>query len=261
MFCNLESDWEGPKRLPNKAATRVKKAVTMPRIQEQIVIEDSDDIGVSTGLKEESCQKRTRAINPPKRNTARVVIPTDLKKKKPLVIELSSDSRSSTASDHKAEMECKNKEDEDSHASSVDCEYEQALMSRKRKPKTMLSSRKAKRLAADESGKEWPPMESSKGKQPGQVAGMKRRTCRIPSSPLELYSSSDEGSAACQAPEHTSSTVQHKESSVEQCAQPSVEARIHPSVGNSRVYADSHSVSFKVNGMYIPPHFYIPCNL
>ena len=282
MFCNMTSDWGGPKRLPNKAATRVKKMVVMASISDQIVIEDSDDMGLSEGLKEESCQKKTRASNPPKRNIARVVIPSDLKKKQPLVIELSSDSTSSTTSDHKltdkTETERHDKEDEDLHASSVDYEDEQALISRKRKPKAMFSSRKAKRLAADESGKEWPPMKSSKGKQPAaQVAGMKRRTRRIPSSPLELYSSSDEGSTARQAPEHKPSTVQHKEPSVDRHAQPSttetgialtadhsrpsVEACVHPSVGNSHVYADSHSVPIKANGMCIPSHVYIPCNL
>ena len=178
MFCNMMSDWGGPKRLLNKAATWVKKAVITASIPNQIVIKDSDNVGVSEGLKEESCQKRTRATNPPKRNIARAVIPSDLKKKQPSVIELSSDSTSSTISDHKltdkTEMECNNNKDEDLHASSVDCKDEKALILRKHKLKAMLSSHRAKRLAADESGKEWPPTKSSKGKQPTcQVAGMK----------------------------------------------------------------------------------------
>ena len=140
MFCNMTSDWGGPKHLLNKAATWVKKTVIMASIPNQIVIEDSDDVGVSEGLKEESRQKRTHANNPPKRNIARA----DLKKKQPSVIKLSSDLTSSIISDHKlmdkAEMECNNNEDEDLHASSVDCEDEKALISRKHKPKAMLSS-------------------------------------------------------------------------------------------------------------------------
>ena len=288
MFCNMTSDWGGPKCLLNKAAMRVKKTVITTSIPNQIVIEDSDDVGVSEGLKEESRQKRTHATNPPKHNIARA----DLKKKQPSVIKLSSDSTSSTISDHKltdkAEMERNNNEDEDLHASSVDCEDEKALISRKRKPKAMLSSRRAKRLAADESGKEWPPTKSSKGKQPTcQVAGMKRRTCHIPSSPLELYSSSNEGSTAHQAPEHRSSTVQHKEPSVEQHAQlsttetgivltadhsqqsvqlvastsdhsqPSAEAHIDPSAENLLASATDLCQVPSINGMYIPAHFCI----
>jgi len=153
------------------------------------------------------------------------------KKKQPSVIELSSDSTPSTTSDYnpKDNIEIK-EEDQDSHIGSVESEYERASSSRKRKPKTMFSSRQTKRVAADKLGKEPPPFKSSQGKQPALAAGKKQSTRRIPTSPPLVNTSLDEGDVLCEVPVHKMSTVQSKQPSPEQHTRPSaVEAGKQPS--------------------------------
>jgi len=172
MFCNLKADHLGPKCLPNKAATWVKRTIVVVGSPEQITIEDSNEVDVSEGTEEVPHQQKNRATNCHKRHVAGATMSEQSKEKQPLVIELSSDSISSATSDYKLKHDIKMKEeDQDSHISSVESEYEQASSSRKRKPKTMYPSQKTKKVAADESRKEPPPIKSLKGKQPAHVAG------------------------------------------------------------------------------------------
>jgi len=165
MFCNLKTDRLGPKHLPNKAATRVKRTIVVVGSPEQIRIEDSDEVDVPKGTEKVPHQQKNRATNCHKHHVAGAAMSEQSKKKQPLVIELSSDSISSATSDYKLKDDIEMKEeDQDSHISSVESEYEQASSSHKRKPKTMYPSRKTKKVAADESRKEPPCIKSSKGK-------------------------------------------------------------------------------------------------
>ena len=222
MFCNLKTDCLGPKCLPNKAATRVKRTIVVAGSPEQITIEDSDEVDVPEGTEEVPHQQKNHATNCHKRHVAGAAMSKQSKKKQPSVIELSSDSISSATSDYKLKDDIEMKEeDQDSHISSVESEYEQASSSRKRKPKTMYPSRKTKKVAADESRKEPPPVKSSKGKQPAHVAGKRRTTRRIPTSPLLVNTSSDEGYAPQQVPVHKAPSVRSEQPSPEQHTQPS----------------------------------------
>ena len=180
MFCNLKTDHLGPKRLSNKAATRVKKKTAVAGSPKRITIEDSNEVDVPKGAEEE---KRSHVTYPPKRNVTRANT-SDQSKKQHTVIELSSDTTSSTTSDYKPTDNIEMKEeDQDSHISSVESEYERASpSSRKCKPKTTFSSRKTNRVTADESGKELPPSKSSKGKQPARVTGKRCSARHVPTS-------------------------------------------------------------------------------
>lgn len=194
MFCNLKTDRLGPKRMANKAATRVKKSSAIVG-----GVEDCDEVDVLESNDGNLFQKNARGT---KRNLARVVITsTQPKRKRPSVIEISSDSMSPSASDYKPveESETKSSNDgiQDLYADSVDTEYEQPSSSRKRKVKATASSRKLKIIAANDSGDEPPPSltEEARGKQPARPASVARKTRgkkRIPSSRSIVVTSDEE---------------------------------------------------------------------
>ncbi|KAI6108882.1 hypothetical protein EV401DRAFT_2116111 [Pisolithus croceorrhizus] len=151
MFCNLKTDRLGPKRMANKAATRVKKSSA-------IVGEECP------WYKAKPCSSRYHFHS--------------TKEEAAFRYEISSDSMSPSASDYKPveESETKSSNDgiQDLYADSVDTEYEQPSSSRKRKVKATASSRKLKIIAANDSGDEPPPSltEEARGKQPARPASV-----------------------------------------------------------------------------------------
>ncbi|KAI6167909.1 hypothetical protein EDD17DRAFT_1828454 [Pisolithus thermaeus] len=161
--------------MANKAATRVKKSSAIVG-----GVEDCDEVDALESNDGNLFQKNARGT---KRNLARVVITsTQPKRKRPSVIEISSDSMSPSASDYKPveESETKSSNDgiQDLYADSVDTEYEQPSSSRKRKVKATASSRKLKIIAANDSGDEPPPSltEEARGKQPARPASSSHPT-------------------------------------------------------------------------------------
>ncbi|KAI6104054.1 hypothetical protein EV401DRAFT_2129439 [Pisolithus croceorrhizus] len=215
MFCNLKTDRLGPKRMANKAATRVKKSSAIVG-----GVEDCDEVDALESNDGNLFQKNARGT---KRNLARVVITsTQPKRKRPSVIEISSDSMSPSASDYKPveESETKSSNDgiQDLYADSVDTEYEQPSSSRKRKVKATASSRKLKIIAANDSGDEPPPSltEEARGKQPARPAS------RIPSSRSIVITSDEEPAPRKALIRETSLSVEPDASSTKNHSEPSV---------------------------------------
>ncbi|KIK25372.1 hypothetical protein PISMIDRAFT_9599 [Pisolithus microcarpus 441] len=65
MFCNLKTDWLGPKCLVNKAATQVKKSITIAGS-----VKGPDEVNSPEGVNENTLQKETSGTNQPKCNLA-----------------------------------------------------------------------------------------------------------------------------------------------------------------------------------------------
>ncbi|KAI6112820.1 hypothetical protein F5141DRAFT_1214134 [Pisolithus sp. B1] len=204
MFCNLKTDRLGPKRLLNKAATRVKKKIAV--------------VG-SVGATDE--------IDMPE-DIDGIIITSTQRKKRPSIIEISSNSISASLSDYKPMDENgtkgKNTEDQDSHNSSVDSEYEQLSSSCKCKLKATTSSHKLKIISTDDS------------------AEQKQRNQCIPSPQLTITTSDEESApritlvdtmvepSRVSIEQHAQpSTVPCKQPSSERYSQPSVERRDIPS--------------------------------
>jgi len=265
MFCNQKTNRLGPQRLTNKAATRVKKTTIATGSPERIMIEDSDEVNVPEGSKDPHRKKNCFG-------GGAVMSSDQAKKKQASVIELSSDSAS-------IEIKAENEDKLDLCANSVEFKYDQATTSRKRKLKTTFSSRKAKRTTADESGEELPCIKTSKGKQVARVTGKKRRTHRIPTSPLLIDISSDEESAPHQGPGQGTALVQCKEPSPKQRNQrsatvastqpsdsmdntrPPAEAQLHPtSIEDPSLSDTSCPAPSIICGTYTHSHICISCN-
>ncbi|KAI6107446.1 hypothetical protein EDD16DRAFT_1523256 [Pisolithus croceorrhizus] len=176
MFCNLKTDWLGPKHLVNRATIQVKrKAIT-------ISVNSSDEVNLPTDIDENPLEKKSCGTNPLKCNLAQVVTASTQPKKKWLsVIKISSDSTPASESEYrlKEESETKGSDDEDqeSYAGSVNSEYKQPSSSSKCRAKATVSSWKLKIITADDSGDQLPLIKKVKGKQPAQhtmAAGQER---------------------------------------------------------------------------------------
>ncbi|KAI6025251.1 hypothetical protein PISMIDRAFT_11517 [Pisolithus microcarpus 441] len=194
MFCNLKTDWLGPKCMVNKAATQVKKKAAIVG-----GVKDCDEVDSLESNNGNSLQKNTCGT---KRNLARVTITsTQPKKKWPSVIKISSDSLSPSASDYKPMEESKMKSSNDGvqdlYADSVDTKYKQSSTSCKCKVKATTSSHKLKIFSANDLGNE-PPLSLAKevrGKQPARpasVAGKTQGNKCIPSSQSMVITSDEE---------------------------------------------------------------------
>jgi len=213
--------------VPSTSLTRLQLGWREPllwqvALSKLCTIEDSDEADVPESTEEVPHQQKNCTTNHHKCHVAGAAMSKQSKKKQPLVIELSSDSISLATSDYKLKDNIEMKEeDQDSHISSVESEYEQASSSHKHKPKTMYPSWKTKKVAADELRKELPPIKSSKGKQPAHVAGKRWTTCCILTSPLLVNTSSDEGYTPQQVPVHKVPLVQSEQPSPEQHTQSS----------------------------------------
>jgi len=275
MFCNLKTDREGPRRLQNKAATRVvKKNKAVAKNSPEALIIDNSDVDVPEDTKPNLHHIQNRPTYPHKHVR---IFSSDPSKKQPLVISLSSGSMSSPTSSYKPKDDVKIKGSDggtlDSEASSAETEYEQASTSRKRKPKVTPPARKAKKVAAEELDEERPPVKSSKGKQPALAVGRKRTIRRLPTSPPP----SDEGPALHQDVARKVPSVQSKQLSSKQDAQPlGAEADDQTSEHHTQPVAAFEAssaedlpfytavscpqVSSKTRGTYTPSYHCVSCN-
>jgi len=210
IFCNSVIDYNGPDRLPNPSATRIKKNKGKKRMVTDIdtsSIADSDAIDEMPRIKEPKSAAKLLGVFPPQRSSKRKTATSSK------VIILSSDTpfESEPSSDeyHPDEQSQGGQDDDmrtedgevnaDDVIGNIDSEYEREPLSRKRKLKgsqvsDIKQETKASVLLLDRKGEtsKHGKMVGSKGLRARTTSGKTRR--RIPSSPM--YVPSDD---SCQA--------------------------------------------------------------
>jgi len=229
IFYNLNIDRQGPQRLVNKAATRVKKKTSAASSTQVTAVDLDSDVPNDTN--EVPLQKHTRT-NPSRRNLARVVIQS--KKKQRSVISLSSDNISGSGSDYLPEERNGRKgniaEDKDPH-DTVNSDYEEASPSGKRKAKVTATSRKLKIFIADDSDDE-----QQLAEQPAKrslMGGSRRSKRRIASSPVAIISS-DETSVPRETVVRPTSPAAPVQLPPKQHVQPSAKGSVQPSTAHCK---------------------------
>ena len=202
IFCNSAIDYNGPNRLPNWSATRIKKNKGKKGTVDidKLSLPDSDAVDEMPRIKQPKSDAKLLGVFPPQRSSKRKTATTSK------VVILSSDTPSESApssDEYRLDEQSQGGQDDDMRTEdgevdandvtgNINSDYEQEPSSRKRKLKgsqvsDIKQKTKASALRKGETSKHG-RTEGSKGPRTGKTHR------RIPSSPM--YVSSDDG---CQA--------------------------------------------------------------